>query len=679
MAMFFFRLKSDKKPDGTKISAVKHVDYIRREGNFAQVEQWEQNNKFVGNFISSAEIKDACGGQNFLLYKTDEFGSIRNTENGIEVTENSSPTTLAIALSLADETMNHKPLIISGTPDFKKSVITAALLANLDLSFKDKFMQDEFIHQKEILENDRKKFVRNGGTIISKRPNPKPCFAPAHAKTIETATKIGLRLPTLSELNLVHSESEGTDLLLQDDESRQLEQFAKDFYNNVRWNFSDERKKLAQWTANKILERINENMQQVFAKSHVEYINREKAFANRGGCVFHSHKLPKWAKNDPKKFFQAADKYESKGNRRYMEIVFALPNELKTVEQYKQIIDAFIEKHLKDHYFAYAIHEKIGALSENQRHPHVHIMFSERMIDDVEKIKERSACNFFKYPARKKKDGSEATFEEKFKRGAPKNRHWAEKSFLSILRADFAQIQNDVLEKNGFSIRIDHRTLKAQKEEAERNGDIFLARLFNRVPEKYVEDIFGKENNNPKIERLKKFRDLRQQHFDLIFKMDAMTKESEELDTKDFVQISSTKAKKLIDSEQFLNSKFDSLQLRDLKTKMFSAIADVNKWKRVIISFHDAEEQAKMEYMTKSERELWQNYFEILAQKKNLEEFLQTIKKPDESQKNALKAYDDVVSGVKKKIFSLKPVVRPSRTLPNVAFFCSFEKICRRN
>ena len=53
------------------------------------------------------------------------------------------------------------------------------------------------------------------------------------------------------------------------------------------------------------------------------------------------------AKNDPKKFFQAADRYEGKGNRRYREIEFALPNELKTVEQYRQIIDAFIEKHLK--------------------------------------------------------------------------------------------------------------------------------------------------------------------------------------------------------------------------------------------------------------------------------------------------------------------------------------------
>ena len=49
-----------------------------------------------------------------------------------------------------------------------------------------------------------------------------------------------------------------------------------------------------------------------------------------------------------------------------MEIEFALPNELKTVEQYRQIIDAFIEKHLKDHYYAYAIHDKIGVMSNGQ-------------------------------------------------------------------------------------------------------------------------------------------------------------------------------------------------------------------------------------------------------------------------------------------------------------------------
>ena len=81
-------------------------------------------------------------------------------------------------------------------------------------------------------------------------------------------------------------------------------------------------------------------------------------------------------------------------------------------------------------------------MSEGQHHPHVHIMFSERLIDDVEKKKERDAKNFFLYPARKKKDGSEPSFEEKWKRGAPKDRKWTDKNFLLTLHADFAQIQN---------------------------------------------------------------------------------------------------------------------------------------------------------------------------------------------------------------------------------------------
>ena len=121
-----------------------------------------------------------------------------------------------------------------------------------------------------------------------------------------------------------------------------------------------------------------------------------------------------------------------------------------------------------------------------QRHPHVHIMFSERLIDDVEQIKERSAKAFFLYPARKKEDDSLPSFEEKWEHGAPKDRKWCNHQYVTELRADFAHIQNAVLEQNGFSIRVDHRTLQAQKEEAERNGDSSLARLFSRVPEEYI-------------------------------------------------------------------------------------------------------------------------------------------------------------------------------------------------
>ena len=653
MAMFHFRLKSDKKPDGTKISAVQHVDYIKREGNFANIENWRANNKFVGNFISSLEVKDACNGLETLLYKTDEFGSIRNSAQGIEVTEKASPTTLAIALMLADETMNHKPLIISGSANFKKAVIETAISADLPISFADSLLQTDFLKQKEKLENDRKKFVANDGVIFNKRPIPQSITAPVVTKTVETATKVGLCLPTLSELSVVHTESDATDLLLSNDESDKLEQLAKNSYSNVRWNFSSERKRLAKWTAEKIMERLDEKLDHVFASSHVEYINREKAFANRGDCIFHFHHLPKWAKDDPKKFFKAADKYEGVGNRRYMEIEFALPNELQTVEQFRQIIDAFIEKHLKDHYYAYAIHNKIGTMSNGQHNPHVHIMFSERQIDEVEKKRERAACNFFKYPARKKKDGSEPTFEEKYKRGAPKNRKWSEKSFLAVIRADFAAIQNEVLERNGFSIRVDHRTLKAQKEEAAKNGDTFLARLFNRIPEQYIGVISSKDADDPKVEQLKKFRSLRKQHFELIMKLDSLTKETEELETKDAAQISSTNAKKFIDIKEFQTQNFQTPQLQEMKDRMFSAVAEVNHWKRIIISYHDAQLQAKLEYMTKSEREIWQQYFNLLAQNKNLEDLLKTLKKPEIENREARKAYDELVSGVKSKIFAL--------------------------
>ena len=560
--MYHFRIKSDKKPNGTKISAVQHVEYINREGKFSTPEQWQEKNKFVGDFISSEKSPNAFGGQNFLLYKTDDYGSIRNTQRGIEVTQNASEETIATALVLASQVMNNQPLIINGSDDFKKVALKTAVQKDLPISFDDLTFQNDFLRYKEIDYPDRKKFALN--------------------------------------------------------------------------------------TAQKILKHI----EKINAQSHLEYINRERAYENRGACIFHSHHLPKWAHDDPKKFFQAADKCEGIGHRRYVEIEFALPNELKTVEQYRQIIDAFIAKHLKDHYFAYAIHDKIGMLS-GQRHPHVHIMFSERLIDDVEKIKERSANAFFLYPARKKKDGSQPSFEEKWKRGAPKDRKWCNHQYVTVLRADFANIQNEVLEQNGFSIPVDHRSLEAQKEEAESKDDSSLARLFSRIPEKYIGVISCQNYEEPRLERLKIFRGLRERHFDLVMKLDASTKETDELEVKDDVHFVSSRIKALIESKEYSEQKFVDPLLADLKNKMLLAVAQVNKWKRAIISQHDAEEKAKLEYMTKSEQELWLKYFETLAQKKHLEEFLQTLKKPDESEKEATRVFEQIASGVKNQIADL--------------------------
>ena len=45
------------------------------------------------------------------------------------------------------------------------------------------------------------------------------------------------------------------------------------------------------------------------------------------------------------------------------------------------------------------------------------------------------------------------------------------------------------------------------------------------------------------MEHLKEFRALRNRHFDLVMQIDALTKETEELEVKDTVQLASTNAK----------------------------------------------------------------------------------------------------------------------------------------
>ena len=130
-------------------------------------------------------------------------------------------------------------------------------------------------------------------------------------------------------------------------------------------------------------------------------------------------------------------------------------------------------------------------------------------------------------------------------------------------------------------------------------------------------------------------------------------KEKDELEVKDDVHFVSSRIKALIESKEYSEQKFVDPILADLKNKMLTAVAQVNKWKRAIISQHEAEEKAKLEYMTKSERVLWFKYFETLGQKKHLEEFLQTLKKPDESDKEATHAFAQITSGVKNQIADL--------------------------
>ena len=136
-----------------------------------------------------------------------------------------------------------------------------------------------------------------------------------------------------------------------------------------------------------------------------------------------------------------------------------------------------------------------------------------------------------------------------------------------------------------------------------------------------------------------------------------MVKELLELEIKDAVQNSSIKAKNFIDAKEISPQTFDSDNLKSLRTNLLNAVAEVNKWKRLVISRHDAEEQAKLEYMTKSEREIWQQYYSTIAQIHHQEKFLKSLNQPKKYQLDALQSYNELVAGVKKKIIALNSSV----------------------
>ena len=657
MASYHFRIKSDKKPDGTKISAVSHAEYVGREGKFSNIDRRDALlQSLVGNVITSAKVTDAFDGKYIPLYYTDDYGSIANTPQGIALTNNPSLETIAIALSIADEALEHQPLIVKGSEKFKARVMEAAILSELHIAFADRLMQREFLRKREEAENECRNFRERGGKFFTRRYVPKfDAQSPAN-QSLKTVTDAGFCLPTLlvpfrvSERTLVYPKSTDARMLLSDDEARQLVNEGKQSYSDVRWNVGRERGRVARETARKILQRTEEHFDFVSAAAHVEYINREKAFAQRGGCIYQGHQLPKWAKDSPKKFFAAADRYESTGNRRYREIEFSLPNELNDDDEYKEIVDEFLQKHLSDNYYAYAIHDKIGVMSNGERHPHVHIMFSERLIDDVEKTAERPAKLFFKYPARKK-NGQEAPFEERKKHGAPKGRKWSEKSFLADLRADFARIQNEVLERHGFSVRVDHRSLKAQKREALQNGDTYLVEILDRVPEEYIGVIAPLEEKNPQVERIKKYRMARKEHQDVLYAADMLEREIEELSLKDITQKVSLAAKFLLDSGECReqNQNQNTALIDELRDNVINAIREVNALKNSVITKNEAEEQVKLEYLSPDERVLWQKFKDIKAQKEHWEIFANSLQKPTSDEK-VLRAYNDVVARVTKKL-----------------------------
>lgn len=67
-----------------------------------------------------------------------------------------------------------------------------------------------------------------------------------------------------------------------------------------------------------------------------------------------------------------------------------------------------------------------------------------------------------------------------------KTREWNSKELLNVWRAEWAVACNKALERAGKSVRIDHRTLEAQRDYALQLGDMARASMLDRKPEIHV-------------------------------------------------------------------------------------------------------------------------------------------------------------------------------------------------
>ena len=220
------------------------------------------------------------------------------------------------------------------------------------------------------------------------------------------------------------------------------------------------------------------------ASPHSDYISRQGKFApeknkknvEREVLEWTSFgNMPKWAAT-PRQFWTEADDRERANGSTYREFELALPNEL-TPEQRRELVEQFVQEITQGrHAYQYGIHLKDSGISK-QPQPHVHLMYSERIQDGIE----RAPDQYFKRanktnPAKGgcTKAAVVGTFTERA-------------AELQATRKKWADMQNKALEKYGHEARVTHLSLKEQGLEREAEMHLGPNRVKNLTVEQKAE------------------------------------------------------------------------------------------------------------------------------------------------------------------------------------------------
>lgn len=138
------------------------------------------------------------------------------------------------------------------------------------------------------------------------------------------------------------------------------------------------------------------------------------------------------------------------------EFNMALPHELDAAQRL-DLVRSFVQRHFVNRGMVadIALHDPVREEGQNSRNFHAHVMLTLRKATP---------------------DGLHPV----------KTREWNSKELLGLWRSEWAMACNSSLERAGQQVRVDHRTLVAQRDEALQRKDRARAAALNRQPEIHV-------------------------------------------------------------------------------------------------------------------------------------------------------------------------------------------------
>lgn len=208
------------------------------------------------------------------------------------------------------------------------------------------------------------------------------------------------------------------------------------------------------------------------AQHHAKYINRDGRYSTREDLIHAAYgNMPDWCRDNPNMFWSMADLHERANGAAYREHVIALPNEL-TAEQLIALAERMVRELIGTKPYQYAIHAPEGQLG-GIRNPHLHLMYSDRMPDGVQRPAERVFA--------------------RFNPGCPGSGGWRKdsggmnrlelRSQVIATRKAIADLQNEALTEGGYDARVDHRTLREQGQQRRPERHLGAARVRDMSPD----------------------------------------------------------------------------------------------------------------------------------------------------------------------------------------------------